>query len=362
MNEPLFTIIIDAYYKPHFLKMAVEAIFRQTYSNLEIILINNGATPETLEYIYEVEKVDNRVKLIHFKENQFSFEQPQKAIRLCLNAGLRAATGEYVFYQSYDDVMADDYVEKMVKLFQENPECTSAAGIYQSIDAEGRRTGTEPNPRFDNYRPRYMPGHILALSVARGETPLFVAPGTIFTFRRDLLIEAGGFHEAIEMSQIFGIVAFGITGFDETTVFYWRRHEGQLNRVLDKNGYLTLYAHDLIKDWDIHGKWQRKFRKRDADMVVAFLKREPIKAMALWFSINLFSLRFVATTRIFVKAWGFLVFWKFLPLHLWQQKRLLSFLPKRFLRMVIRLGFKIIPGLANLPRLKQLNERVNRFS
>jgi glycosyltransferase involved in cell wall biosynthesis len=362
MNEPLFTIIIDAYYKPHFVKQAVEGTFRQTYSNLEIILINNGATPETLEYLYEVEKVDTRVKLIHFKENQFSFDDPVKMIEVCLNAGLHAATGEYVLYHSYDDIMADDYVEKMVKLFLENPDCTTAAGIYASIDADSKIMEDELSPRSYNYRPRYMPGHILALAHARGEKSLFGAPLTIFTLRRDELIKEGGFHHSIENSHIFGIIPFGITGFDESAVFYNRRHEGQLNRVLDKNGYLLLYAHDLIKDWDIHGKWQRKFRKRDADMVVAFLKREPIKAMALWFSINLFSLRFVATTRIFVKACGFPLFWKLLPLHLWQQKFLLSFLPKRFLRMVIRLGLKIIPGLAKLPRLKQLNERVNRFS
>jgi len=362
MNEPLFTIIIDAYYKPHFLKMAVEAIFRQTYSNLEIILINNGATPETQEYIYEVEKVDNRVKLIHFKENQFSFDDALKPIQVCLNAGLRAATGEYVFYQSYDDIMADEYVEKMVTLFQENPECTSAAGIYVSIDADGRIPGTEPNPRLDNYRPRYMPGHILALAFARGENPLFGAPGTIFTFRRDLLIKAGGFHRSIENSHIFGIVPFGITGFDESAVFYWRRHVDQLNILLNTKGYYSLDSLDFIKDWDIHGKWQRKFGKRNADMVVAFLKSQPIKSMALWFSINLLSIRLVSAGRLFLKAWGFAGFWKLLPLNLWQQKRLLSFLPKRFLRMVIRLGFKIIPGLAKLPRLKQLNERVNRFS
>ncbi len=362
MNEPLFTIIIDAYYKPHFLKMAVEAIFRQTYSNLEIILINNGATPETLEYIYEVEKVDNRVKLIHFKENQFSIDDPSKMIEVCLNAGLRAATGEYVFYQSYDDKMADDYVEKMVALFQENPECTSAAGIVVSIDADDKIMGIEPEPRLTNYRPRYMPGHILALALSRGENTIFSVPGTIFTIKRDVLIEAGGFHRSFEDSQLHGIVPFGITGFDETAVFYWRRHEGQLNKILNKKGYLTLDTLDLLKDWSIHNKWESFFGKSNADSIVAYLKKSSYYTLASWFMISLLSLRLMAAFRILKISWNHAGFWKLIPLNIWQQKRmvLLFFVPTRFLKLTIKQVFKILPGLATQPSLNNLYKRVNK--
>jgi glycosyltransferase involved in cell wall biosynthesis len=353
MKEPLFSIIMDAYYKPHFLKMALEGIFRQTYSNIEIILINNGATLETQAVLYEVEAKDSRVKLIHFKENQFSPSDPMKMVDVCYNEALRVANGEYVFYQSYDDLMADDYLEKMVTLFQENPECTSAAGIYVSIDADGRIHGIDPNPRLDNYRPRYMPGHILALALARGERPLFGAPGTIFTFKRRALIEAGGFHRSVELSQIFGLVAFGITGFDETAVFYWRRHDGQLNILMNAKGYRNLDTLDLLKDWDLHNKWEKEFGKSNADLVIDNLRRHEVSSLALWFCINLLSLRLIPAGRLFVKAWKFPDFWMLLPLNLWQQKR-------RILRKIISLVFIFVPCLASLPHLKKLHERVNK--
>ena len=67
---PVFTVIIDTYFRPALLKEAVAALFRQTYDNLEIILVNNGATPETVEYLHEVAALDKRGKLVHFEENQ----------------------------------------------------------------------------------------------------------------------------------------------------------------------------------------------------------------------------------------------------------------------------------------------------
>ena len=64
-QKPLFTVILETYYRPKLLKQAVDAIRRQTYDNLEIILINNGATSETIEYLYATENSDERVILSH---------------------------------------------------------------------------------------------------------------------------------------------------------------------------------------------------------------------------------------------------------------------------------------------------------
>ena len=156
-------------------------------------------------------------------------------VHTCYNAGLRAATGDYVWYQSDDDWIADDYAEKMVRLFQENAECITAAGLPVAGGAGGE--GVEAGRRKTNLRPRYMPGHEVALDYLRGGK-MFSAPGSILTIKRDVLVKAGGFHRCLEWSQLFGIVPFGVTGFDESALFYWRRHEGQLNKQLSARGWL----------------------------------------------------------------------------------------------------------------------------
>ena len=66
--------------------------------------------------------------------NQFSLDDPSLYITVTWNAALKEATGDYVWIQEDDDFLADDYAEKMVALFEENPECTTAAGLPVSVE------------------------------------------------------------------------------------------------------------------------------------------------------------------------------------------------------------------------------------
>jgi len=309
----VFTVIIDTFYRPALLKEAVEALFRQTYSNLEIILVNNAATPETVEYLHQVEREDRRVKLVHFSENQFSLADPMMMIDTCLNAGLQVARGDYVWYQADDDLIADDYAEKMVALFRDHPNCITAAGLPVGIDAQGNRLD-HPERRTTNRRPRYMPGHELALAVAGGNRTLFSAPGTVFTIRREALIRAGGYHRCIEMSQLYGIVPFGDTGFDESALFYWRRHEGQLNKKLNEIGFLGIDEHfDLLHRWNLEARWREGFGNEAARLVVTSMTSGLCRSAANWCAANLVAFRLVAAWHILRKIWRQPVFWRFFP-------------------------------------------------
>lgn len=302
---PLFSIIMDTYYRPAMLKEAVNALYRQTYDNLEIILINNGATQETVEYLDEISERDKRIRLLHFKENQYSPDDPVKMLYTCLNPALEMATGDYIWYQSDDDIIADDYAEKMVALFLGNPDCTTAAGLPVSINADGK---VIQEPRVSNFRQRYVRGDILALDYLHGGK-MFSAPGTIFSIKRQVLRKSGGFHRYIEYSQLFGIVPFGISGFDETAIFYWRRHESQLNKKLTANGWVGIKeCFSLLKEWEIEKRWER-FGKDTAKEVVYLIENKICSDAAMWFAINLSFLRFKAAFCIYKQIWGHVSFW-----------------------------------------------------
>lgn len=355
---PLFTVIMDTYYRPAMLKEAVNALFRQTYDNLEIILINNGATPETINYLNEVAALNKRVNLLHFKENQYSQDDPMKMLDACLNPALKMATGDYVWYQSDDDLIADDYVEKMVALFQGNPECTTAAGLPVSIDVNGKIM--HEYVRTANFRPRYVAGHTLALDHLHGGK-MFSAPGSIFTIKRDVLIKAGGFHRNMEGSQLYGIVPFGVTGFDETAIFYWRRHDLQLNKQLTARGWLgTAENFALLKDWKIEQRWQ-VFGKDVAREVVSNLENQIYEIAAKWFAISLSSLRFSASMCIVKEIWNHPDFWLKIPKAFFEvfyrrMRRSLS-----YLKPVVRGLFKIWPGLANVSTsFARLRDKANQ--
>ena len=92
--------------------------------------------------------------------------------------------------------------------------------------------------------------------------------------KKEELIKYGGFHRSVELSQLYGIVPFGQTGFDEEAEFYWRRHEGQLNKELSRMGYCgakELYS--LIEDFNLRDRWTI-YGKEVADHVVKELIKD----------------------------------------------------------------------------------------
>jgi len=134
----LFSVVLLTYNRLPLLTEAVDALQRQTYDNLEIILVDNSSSDGTFEYLSQLAASDDRVKLLHFEENQFSLDDPSKPVAVCANAGLEIAMGDYVWYQSDDDMLSDDYVKRMVALFRENPECTTAPLVEALSDSRER--------------------------------------------------------------------------------------------------------------------------------------------------------------------------------------------------------------------------------
>ena len=306
-----FTVITDVFYKLDIFKHTADAILNQTYKNLEIIIIDNGASDEIKKYINNLKNADNRIKIIHHKDNVFDFDDPMKMIRIIQEA-LSVSEGEYVFYNSYDDVMARDYIERMVNLFLENPTSISAAGIPVSIDINGKANYEELNNRSSNHRPRHIPGHLIAEDMIKKHNQnLFSAPGSIFSFKTKELIKFGGFHKCFELSLILGVVPFGETSFDEDAIFYWRRHENQLNLELNKKGFNDIdNFNKLLTDWKIEDRWSDKFGKDLARVVIQGHKNKIFFSAASVFLDNLSKINFKGIVRPLKDGYKYPIFWK----------------------------------------------------
>lgn len=312
-----FTVIIDVFYKIDLFKITIDAILNQSYKNLEIIIINNGASDDIINFILELESKDNRIKIIHYKENVFDIDDPMCIVEILQDA-LMNATGDYVFYNSYDDVMANDYIERMINLFEENPKSISAAGLPVSINCYGDINESELKKRTSNFRPRHCKGNLLALdSISRKSKNLFDAPGTIFSFKREKLIEMGGYHKCLEISQIIGVVPFGETSFDEKAIFYWRRHENQVNHLLTKRGFNDIKDfNDLLLDWKIKDKWSEHYGSHIADKLIKnYLNKVYLRACNVMF-LNLSNFNFKGAIRPLKDGGQSLIFWKNIPVSL----------------------------------------------
>ena len=364
--NPLFTIFIDVYWGLDLFKESLSRIRSQTYDNLEIIISNNGSGEEIKNLIKESSEKDKRIKVINYKDNIFSYKDPALTWALLCNDALKIAEGEFIFYQSYDDLMCVDYVERMVKLFDENALCSSAAGLPVSLDIKGNIAEEEITNRTSNLRQRYMEGHKMVLDYLDPEkSKVFSAPGTIFTFRKETLKKYGGFHRSIESSQLYGIVPFGITGFDEEAIFYWRRHEGQLNKELIKHGHCGVKEfYSMLNDFNVQKNWE-VFGEETAKLVVGEASKRINEHAASLTAINLLNLNLRGAIKIMMDC-----FWKenylyYLLKHLWENKILLviSFINlfKFILKPLTNLIIKILPiNLSQSNKLSRLHKFLNK--
>ncbi len=101
----LVSVVIPVYNVEKYLDRCVESIINQTYSNLEIILVDDGSADNSSDMCEQWAKKDSRVKVIH-KENA--------GAGLARNTGIENATGKYIFFVDSDDYMDVTTVEKCI--------------------------------------------------------------------------------------------------------------------------------------------------------------------------------------------------------------------------------------------------------
>ena len=109
------TVIIPTYNRAGWLVQAIESLLNQTYSNIEIIVVDHGSTDDTRDVL---EHYRHEIRAIYVENTPESPKGPSPAI----NAGLEAATGKYICRLDDDDLFLPLKVELQVKAFREAPE------------------------------------------------------------------------------------------------------------------------------------------------------------------------------------------------------------------------------------------------
>lgn len=103
--EKCVSVIVPIYNVEAYLKRAVDSIIGQTYSGLEIILVDDGSPDNCGKICDDYAKKDNRIKVIHKANGGLSDAR---------NAGLDVATGDYIAFVDSDDYIAEDFVETLL--------------------------------------------------------------------------------------------------------------------------------------------------------------------------------------------------------------------------------------------------------
>ena len=124
----MISIIVPIYNIEAYLEECIKSIIKQTYKELEIILVDDGSTDGSSEICDEFAAQDKRIKVIH-KQNE--------GLVLARKNGLQYVKGDYVLFVDGDDCIALNYYETLVNALKKNESDIVRMGM-ERIDENGK--------------------------------------------------------------------------------------------------------------------------------------------------------------------------------------------------------------------------------
>lgn len=179
-----FSVVVPLYNKGKEVLRAIQSVLNQTYSEFEIIVVNDGSTDKGPEVVKNIK--DTRIRLI---------DQANAGVSVARNRGIKEATFNYISFLDADDEWAPDYLSTIRSLIFAFPDAGLYATAYTFIDEKGDRSvphykGIPPSP-WQGYIPSYF---YSALGIPPVWTSAVTIPVGVFS-------EVGMFPEGVVIAQ-----------------------------------------------------------------------------------------------------------------------------------------------------------------
>lgn len=127
MGNDLISIIIPVYKVEEYLEKCIESVLKQTYTNLQIILVDDGSPDNCGKICDEYAKKDSRIEVIHKVNGGLSDAR---------NVGIAKAKGKYIGFVDSDDYIKEDMYEILINLIKEYDADVSICNLYDVIDGK----------------------------------------------------------------------------------------------------------------------------------------------------------------------------------------------------------------------------------
>ncbi|MBI1335753.1 MAG: glycosyltransferase [Phycisphaera sp.] len=177
---PLISVILPIYNAQRYLDAAVKSILAQSFSDFELIAINDGSTDRSLDILYKHADRDRRVRIV---------TRQNKGLVATLNEGLMLAKGSLIARMDADDVALPGRFAAQARYMAEHPEVVLLGGWYEMIDHRGRLITVMRMPtEHDEIDAEMLAGH----------TPLCHPTAMM---RRDKVLTLGGYRAEMMLAE-----------------------------------------------------------------------------------------------------------------------------------------------------------------
>jgi GT2 family glycosyltransferase len=216
-----------------FLAAAVASILDQSWTDLELVVVDDGSTDGSREYISALE--DERICLV---------DGPRRGISACMNRALQVASGAIIMRCDADDLYPPGRIALQVEWLAAHPDYVALCGRFCMIGNDGAHVGS-PISAFTeellDAAPRILDRRLWTHLCA-------------FAFRRDAAAALGGFREYFETSEdadfLLRLAEVGPVGFLPVDAYLYRIHDSSITHTQTsiRRRFFEAVAHEMSRD------------------------------------------------------------------------------------------------------------------
>ena len=250
------SVILPVYNGERYLAEALESILGQTYTNIELIVVDDCSTDCTGEIIQKYSERDRRVRYI---KNAVNLKLPRT-----LNVGFSNATGDYLTWTSDDNRYKPEALERMAYWLESKPDIDMVYADYTGVDSEGKITCEKKMGE-----PSEMPFHNVV--------------GACFLYRKEVANRAGQYDATLFLAEDYDywirIKRSGRMQHIHENLYYYREHGQSLTaskkaQVINQN-YSVIEKHFMYLYSTMRSRAERtRFLETLEDRAVNLDKRK----------------------------------------------------------------------------------------
>ena len=133
MNMKKVSVIIPMHNSSKHIKECIESVINQTYSNLEIIVVDDASIANSIELVKHIK--DDRIKIIELKDNV--------GVAITRNTGIKIASGNFICFLDSDDYWVVEKIEKQISFMEKN-KCAFVYSGYQYLNGSRKHIAHVP--------------------------------------------------------------------------------------------------------------------------------------------------------------------------------------------------------------------------
>ncbi|MBZ0300369.1 MAG: glycosyltransferase [Anaerolineae bacterium] len=228
MTNPKVSVLMAVYNGERYLQAALDSILNQTFSDFELVIIDDASTDDTAAILAACAAQDARIRLVPNEHNL--------GLTRSLNKGLHLACGDYIARQDADDVSMPDRLAKQVTALDTQADTILVTGHLDLIDEQGE---VWRRPRWGG-SPPVVAWHLLFYNYVGGHSQVM--------FRRRSILDLGGYNEQWRYSQDYElwcrVVHVGDIAFLPDVLLQWRRHSSSITgqKKLEQEAYSLMVS------------------------------------------------------------------------------------------------------------------------